>query len=463
MRGLPRIAGRDTHRVRRWDVVMLGGALPGLIAAVRLGQRGARVLIVEEAGAAELANLLREPFLMTDADGDGVLGSCLRALGVPLIDQRRFEVDEVAVQVVLPDARIDVGRAALTAAELTAWGLAKPDDARALARALEQAAHAERQAMLEAHGMGAERRRREPQPPAAAAAAGLARGWPREAADAPEAVARLLGAIVRGVSQLGAAPVAPESRARLVGGLLSGAAVLRSGGGFREMIRRRAEAVFTEFRTVGEAFTFASVAGQPALVLADSQEILAGRALVLNAPRAAVAAVAGAGAPPALHAPDPSLRRALRHYRGPADVFPDAMGDRVICVPDPQAGSEPPVVCLRRHPKDAAGAVDLVAAAVGPADAPADAMQAWIERVVRMLLPLSDDRLRGRPIPAPAWDSDLLLSDPVGGGWPQTATSRRSARPAIHELDRSALGGLGFEGDLLLGWRAADAIADDLP
>jgi hypothetical protein len=80
-----------------------------------------------------------------------------------------------------------------------------------------------------------------------------------------------------------------------------------------------------------------------------------------------------------------------------------------------------------------------------------------------MLLPFSDARLRGRPVSAPAWDSDLLLSDPVGGGWPQSATSRRSARPAIHELDRALLGGLGFEGDLLLGWRAADAIAADLP
>jgi hypothetical protein len=462
MRGLPRVTGRDAHRVRRWDVVVLGGALPGLVTAVRLGQRGARVLIVEEAGAAEAANLLREPFLMTDADADGVLGSCLRSLGVPLIDQRRFEVDEVAVQVVLPDARIDVGRAALTAAELTAWGLAKPDDARALARALEQAAHAERQAMLDAHGIGAARRLRDPHVQTVAAQAGLARGWPREAADAPAAVASVLGAIGRGLSQLGAAPASPESRARLVGGLLAGAAVLRSGGGFRDMIRQRAESVFAELRTLDEPFTFATVAGHSALVLADSQEILAGRVLVLNAPRAAIAAVAGAGAPPALHAPDPTLRRVLRHYRGPREMFPDAMGDRVICLPDPQAGLAPPVVTLRRHPVDAAGTVDLVAAAVGPVDAPDTEMQRWIERVVRTLLPLSDERLHGRAVAAPTWDSDLLLSDPEGAGWPQPATSRRSSRPAIHELDRTALGGLGFEGDLLLGWRAADAIANDL-
>jgi hypothetical protein len=461
MRGLPRVAPRDTHRVRRWDVVVLGGALPGLIAAVRLGQRGARVLIVEEAGAAEAASLLREPFLMTDADGDGVLGSCLRGLGVPLIDQRRFEVDEIAVQVVLPDARIDVGNAALTAAELTAWGLAKPDDARALARALEQAAQAERQAVLELHGIGAARRRRDPHAQTPAASAGLARGWPREAADAPAAVATVLGAIGRALSQLGAAPAAPESRARLVGALLSGAAVLRSGGGFRDMIRRRAEAVFAEFRTLDRGFGFATVAGQPAVVVADSQEIMAGRALVLNAPRAAIAAVAGAS--PAPPGPEPTLRRVLRHYRGPREVFPEPMGDRVVYLPDPQAGPEPPVVTLRRHPADAAGTVDLVASAVGPVDAPAEAMQAWLERVVRTLLPFSEDHLRGREVPAPTWDSDLLLSDPAASGWPQPGTSRVSARPAIHQLDRAAFGGLGFEGDLLLGWQAADAIAADLP
>jgi len=39
---------------------------------------------------------------------------------------------------------------------------------------------------------------------------------------------------------------------------------------------------------------------------------------------------------------------------------------------------------------------------------------------------------------------------------------RVSSRPLVYALERSWLGGLGFEGDLLLGWRGGDAIAGDL-
>jgi flavin-dependent dehydrogenase len=48
MRGLPPIASAESFRVRRWDALVLGGALPGLVAAVRLAKRGARVLMLEE-------------------------------------------------------------------------------------------------------------------------------------------------------------------------------------------------------------------------------------------------------------------------------------------------------------------------------------------------------------------------------------------------------------------------------
>ena len=76
MRGFPAIASSETHRVRRWDVLMLGAALPGLIAAVRLGQRGLRVLVLEER-AAEGDDFAREPFLLIDAESHGLLAECL--------------------------------------------------------------------------------------------------------------------------------------------------------------------------------------------------------------------------------------------------------------------------------------------------------------------------------------------------------------------------------------------------
>src|SRR5262245_18762111 len=129
MASLPRIAAADVHRVRRFDAVVLGGALPGIVAAIRLAQRGARVLVVEEEVAARAHPGWREPFLLWDSEPAGVLGECLPALALPLIDQRRLVADDLALQVVTKDARLDWGRAQLVAAELTSWGFTKPDDA----------------------------------------------------------------------------------------------------------------------------------------------------------------------------------------------------------------------------------------------------------------------------------------------------------------------------------------------
>ena len=42
MRGLPATSAKASLRTRRWDAVVLGSALPGLIAAIQIGRRGAR-------------------------------------------------------------------------------------------------------------------------------------------------------------------------------------------------------------------------------------------------------------------------------------------------------------------------------------------------------------------------------------------------------------------------------------
>ena len=112
-------------RTRRWDAVVLGTAIPGLIAAIGLGRRGARVLVLEER-AAERFPGLREPFLITGAGSDGVLGSCLRDLALPLIERKRLETLPTSFQVVLPDARVDVGETDWTSQELASWGFAEP-------------------------------------------------------------------------------------------------------------------------------------------------------------------------------------------------------------------------------------------------------------------------------------------------------------------------------------------------
>jgi len=464
MRGVARIRGSAAQRVRRWDVVVVGAALPGLIAAVRLGQRGARVVVLEEEAAAAAPTLLREPFVLTGAHSSGVLGSCLRRLGVPLIDQRRFAPVDVAVQVALPDARVDFGRTALTAAELTAWGLAKPDEARGLVRALDQAARAEGAAMQADAERGARRRLRTSDPGDAESAAGLARGWPREASDVEPPLRQLLDALVRALSNLGAAPPSPEARARLVGGLLDGGALLGGGdASLLSMIRSRARALFAEFRCVDRPFELVSVANQPGLALRDPDEVISARVMVLNAPLAGLRRALRGEPPEILRGTEPTRRRVLRHLRGPAEVLPEGMEPRLVCVPA-ASGGPVPVVTLRRHPGERSGEVELIATAVGPADAPVAGMQQWIDQVLERLIPFADGRLTARPVPSPLWDTDWLLCDPGGGaGWPAPFSSRLPGRLPIHHLDRAAVAGLGFEGDLLLGLHAADAIAAELP
>ena len=90
MRGLPAVPSSASHRTRRWDALIVGGALPGLVTGVVLAMRGARILVIEEEAAAQGFAGLREPFFTTGAQKGSVLGACLRALGVPLIERNRI-------------------------------------------------------------------------------------------------------------------------------------------------------------------------------------------------------------------------------------------------------------------------------------------------------------------------------------------------------------------------------------
>ncbi len=109
MKRLPEAQTTPTSRIRRWDAVVLGSSLPGLVAAVRLGMHGGRVLVLEEKTAGARPDCLREPWWTSGVEKGSVFGACLRELRVPLIDQRRIEPDPLAFQVVLPDVRLDVG------------------------------------------------------------------------------------------------------------------------------------------------------------------------------------------------------------------------------------------------------------------------------------------------------------------------------------------------------------------
>jgi hypothetical protein len=471
MRGLPAVDPSASQRTRRWDAVVLGGALPGLIAAVRLGMRGERVLVVEEDAALAAFAGLREPFLMTGGDGEGVLAACLRALGVPLIDRRRLDADACAYQIVCPDARLDVGEAAATIEELIAWNVAAPEAAHELVRALAHAAAAEREAMLLAPVVRGARRL--PVPPRRAPAQAPRpdtlrhpRGLPALVASAPERLAALLAAQVRALSNLGASAPSPEARARLLGLALEGGALLAPGeGGLRGLLRRRIESLHGEFRSVSGAFRLIATAQQPGIEIAGSGEICVGRALVLNAPRDALAsAVAEDPVPEPLRAPSAARRRVALHFRVRCEALPEGMAPRVIVVRDlAMAMDSSNVVTLRvfppARPRDPA---DLVASTViANDDAEVASAETVIGAAVAELLPFAAaSRVHAR---AARWDvEDRLADPPPGGGWPGESEIRLACRQPVYALERGVVASLGFDGDLLLGWRAGDAIAADL-
>jgi hypothetical protein len=142
------------------------------------------------------------------------------------------------------------------------------------------------------------------------------------------------------------------------------------------------------------------------------------------------------------------------------------MARRVILIGDPARPIEGTnAIAIAVHPVSAGSdVVDLVASAVLDfEDRDLSARTDEIEAAVRALLPFSDQRMRRHDPERPRWDDDAALDDPLPGmAWPAEVEIKVSARPSVYLLDRAALGGLGVEGDLLLGWRAGERIAAEL-
>ena len=87
MRGFPALEKSQSHRVRRWDALVLGGALPGLIASIALARRGCRVLMLEDSRTARSYAGLREPFHLCGAGAEGILGSVEFQIQLPEVIQ----------------------------------------------------------------------------------------------------------------------------------------------------------------------------------------------------------------------------------------------------------------------------------------------------------------------------------------------------------------------------------------
>jgi len=466
---MPSLAGRPRDRdwrARRWDAVVLGSGLAGLVAACRLGRAGHSVLVVEEEAAARLHPALREPFLLRGVRDRGVLDACLRELALPLIERRRIRAREPACQVLGPGWRPDIGEAERTAAEWVAWGLAKPEEARRLTSSLLERAEEERLHWLDAPCVRA----------GGALARGLARaGAPRKPAapalphpDSPE-LCRVWEALVRALSHRAHDAPDDAERARLLGSLLAGGVGFEDGPPWLHgLLRRRVQSLHGDFRTLAGGFSLIDADGDPGLAVPRSGELWLGRALVLACPVSALARVLPRDDRPDFVRRLPSLRRAALHLRVRRDLVPEAMASGVVLVGGPGApleGGDHVALSLHRDP-EAPGWWDAVARFLVDPDAdPAPAARAVRGRVEE-LLPFAAEAgpegLRQRRVEAPRWDDDGWLEDLPRGRTPGEARIRLQGRPPVYRLERAALAGLGLEGDLLLGWRGGDAVAAEL-
>jgi hypothetical protein len=472
MSEIPVLDPSEAPRARRWDALVLGSGLAAMVAAARIGARGARVLVVEETRRTTLPPALREPFFLGGLRDEGVVDAALRTLTVPLIDRRRIAAERLAFQIAADPFRLDVGQPALTADELVTWGLRKPDDALTLVRRLVEASEIERQRLLESPFVRLGRRlsvsRHSGSP-----IGNHKRGLPGDVAGATGDLKRILDAQIRALSNLGTARPTPEAQARLLGlGLAGGAGFSDSPPWLVDLMRKRVTGHYGDFRSSSGDFELVSVSGQPGIRISRTGELWLGRVLVLGAAPSRLfdlLAERGREAPPTLL--DRGVSRGYRAallYRVPTSVLPEGMGARLIL---PGASDAEPTIAVTAFPSQThPNRVDLVARAMVPDADPARleqqiaSLRADIARRLRDLMPFCGDRLDEVETDSPRWDGDDgWLEDPLPGqGWPGETDLRLSSRPPIYHLDRGAVAGLGLEGDLLLGWRAGDAIAEEL-
>ncbi len=471
---IPLLDSSEAPRARRWDALVIGSGIPALVAAARMGSAGQRVLVVEEEARTQLPGAVIEPFFLAGLRDEGILDTCLRELAIDLIDRRRIVTERLAYQIASDSFRLDIGKPVVTAEELVTWGLAKPDDARTLVRRLIEASEIERELLQSAAFVRIGRRIGGPR--LGPAIGNHRRGLPGDAAAATGPLRRVIAAQIRSLSNVGEQAPSPESQARLLGlGLAGGVGFSADPPWLVDLLRKRVTAVYGDFRTLSGDFELVSVSGQPGLRRSRNGEIWLGRALVLAVPLSALRDQLDNDP---LH-PAPSflgseVERAYRGvflYRVPTAILPEGMCARIILPGAETDGIEGTTVSVTAFPSQTHPAhIDLVARGVVPVADPAtlplllENLQASIARRLEALMPFSEDRLTLVEVTSPQWDSDdgWLEDSRPGMGWPTETDLRLSSRLPIYHLDRAAVGGLGLEGDLLLGWRGGDAIAREL-
>ncbi len=452
-RGLP----DGAHlRARRWDVLVLGSALPGLAAAVRLGMAGLRVLVAEEDAAARTPDLLREPFF---TPGGPVLDGCLRALGVALIDRRALEPQELSYQVLLPESRVDVGGVPLTTEELVAWGLAKPEEAAVLLHDISEAGRAEGQVLLESdltHKSAGRRVRN-------ATTGAASRGLPASLPEAGDDLGRFFDAQSRLLAGDSTRNLTPEAAARVLGGALAGGARFpQPEQTLRALLRRRLESLHGEIRTLGCPFGLVELGDAPGLARIGPDDAWLGRAMLLNAPGERIAHALREwqqDVPKLVTGKAPTHRRLAVQLVGLREAVPEPLADRAIH----WDGSDASPIEIAQYPSSRGSRfVDLVVAREIPFDADDEREAARMLETIAEFVPTDPRQAKRAPLaPRPLWDDETARGPRSAGlGWPAAVDPRTPGRSTVFQLPRNEVASLGTEGDLLLGWRIGDVIRE---
>ncbi|MCP5070710.1 MAG: hypothetical protein GY946_29455 [bacterium] len=321
------------------DVVILGSGLGSLTAATYLAMAGLRVVMLEEEALTKRSPFLREPFLLSSLGNRGCILRVLRELAIPLIEQRGIEHDELALQVLMQHARIDVraGREAL-AREIEAYEVAEAKTVLSWFAPVDRIGDEIRTALMPEvklnHGPAMVRRFVE-----------------RSVRETP--AEGLLPAIPESLRAFIDALVAPLS-ARPPGDPQTGSALLlrstadgghrMSGVGdpFLDLLRRRFLALHGEIRSVGE---FSLLSSRSEVGVEFSRGSLQARALVIGAPLELVRRAIGEPAPRWLPASSLPTDLPQRLFRTDPESMPIGLDTRAVVA----TGSPDDLHWISRH------------------------------------------------------------------------------------------------------------------
>jgi len=421
-------------------VLVLGSTLGGLIAATYLARSGLRVILVEEEAHSERPPLLREPFLLSGLRQNGQIHHVLREIALPLIDRRELRVEEVALQLVLPDARLDIypGQEDL-AAELEAFGLASLGEALSWLEHLRAGAERAREALWDDPVRARIPPRVQYLPPRISAP-------PRIRAPIPGGSSRLMEFAETLSAALATGAGDADSTALLVSAACQG--VFRApdvGRPFLDLFRHRFRTLHGEIRSVG-AFALVDDHGEVGVELPRG-EVFA-RGLVIAAPHEPLRRfVQESGPVPRWLRPGTaSTPLPSRLFRADSDSIPVGMATRVVVA----GGSREELRCISRHPDSAAEGVEWLVIS-GPGAAKIED-----ENPLGELAPFPDGGIVAVDTgPSPRWDLD---AQDLAFTSPERPPLTRN-RPPIVSVGPGAAPELGFEGEILQARRMALRLA----